>query len=282
LRNLAAVPSGDGPGLTDTLEAAILDAQHVDADNGIGCLPFPERAFDDAIALIERGGCEFSVKVGNAAAAGADAVVVFSDAVGPPTTMGGLERTSVPAVMIGRGEGQAVREYLGASRDAEARLNPETSILTDKEWADTMAGFSSRGPSQHDLIAPTVAAPGVNILAADAGDVDAYMLQQGTSMASPHVAGAGALLVALHPDWTPMQIRSALASTANPDGLRTDTGEATAFDRGSGRIDLQAAGRTGLILDESYANLKGANPAPGFDGDPRTLNVPALVDDECG
>jgi len=282
LSGMPAVPSDDGPGLTDTIDAPVRDAHHADTGNGTGCAAFPEGTFDGSIALIERGDCEFSVKVGNAAAAGADAVVIFSNAGGPPTTMGGLEGTSVPAVMIGQDDGLDLREHLSGAGEAQARLNPETSALTDEAWADTVAGFSSRGPSQHDLIAPTVAAPGVNILAADAGAPDAYMVQQGTSMASPHVAGAGALLTALHPDWTPMQIRSALAASANPDGLRTDTGEATAFDRGSGRIDLQAAGRTGLILDESYANLKGANPAPGFDGDPRTLNVPALVDDECG
>lgn len=282
LSGVAAVPSGDGPGLTDTIEVPMRDAEQVAAGNGTACAAFPDGAFDGSVALIERGDCDFSAKVGNATSAGAEAVVVFSDSVGPPTTMGGLTGTTVPAVMISRTGGLALQDYLADQADAQVRLNPETSLLTDEEWANTIAGFSSRGPSQHDLIAPTITAPGVNILAADAGDPDAYMVQQGTSMASPHVAGAGALLTALHPDWTPMQIRSALATSADPDALSAGADPTTAFDQGSGLMDLQAAGRAGLVLDETYENLKAANPAPGFDGAPQTLNVPALVDHECG
>lgn len=281
LSGLAAIPSGDGPGLTSDLEAPMRDAEAVAAGNGNGCAAFPSGAFEGAVALIERGACDFSTKVSNGASAGADAVVVFSDSVGPPTTMGGLAGTSVPAVMIGRSDGLALRDYVQAD-GAQARLNSATSLVTDEEWANSIAGFSSRGPSQHDLMSPTVTAPGVNILAADAGDAGSYMVQQGTSMASPHVAGAGALMTALHPDWTPMQIRSALASSANPDVLSAGADPTTAFDQGSGLLDLGAAGAVGLVLDETYENFKAANPAPGFDGDPQTLNVPALVDQECG
>ncbi|WP_289781760.1 S8 family serine peptidase [Ornithinimicrobium faecis] len=281
LSGLAAVPSGDGPGLTNDLEAPIRDAEAVASGNGNGCAAFPGGVFEGSVALIERGACDFSAKVSNAASAGADAVVVFSDSVGPPTTMGGLAGTSVPAVMIGRSDGLALREHVTGA-DTQVRLNAATSLVTDEEWANSIAGFSSRGPSQHDLISPTITAPGVNILAANAGDADSYMVQQGTSMASPHVAGAGALMTALHPDWTPMQIRSALASSANPDVLSAGADPTTAFDQGSGLLDLGAAGRVGLVLDETYENFKAANPAPGFDGDPQTLNVPALVDQECG
>ncbi|WP_161958433.1 S8 family serine peptidase [Ornithinimicrobium cavernae] len=283
LSGVAAVPSGDGPGLTGTLKAPVRDAAQVAAGNGTGCAAFPTGALDGVVALIERGGCNFSDKVTHAAAAGADAVVVFSDSVGPPTTMGGLAGTAVPAVMIGRSDGLALRDYVTAvGAHANVRLNPETSLVTDEQWAGVIAGFSSRGPSRYDLLAPTLTAPGVNILAADAGAADAYMVQQGTSMASPHVAGAGALLTSLHPDWTPMQIRSALAASAAPEVLSSGAGPTTAFDQGSGLMDLEAAGRAGLVLDETYANFRAANPAPGFDGDPQTLNVPALVDHECG
>ena len=83
-----------------------------------------------------------------------------------------------------------------------------------------MAGFSSRGPSQHELLKPDYTAPGVNILAAVAalpGDPVQYGFYQGTSMSSPHSAGAAALMMALQPDWSPVEVRSAMSTTADPD-----------------------------------------------------------------
>ena len=79
---------------------------------------------------------------------------------------------------------------------------------------------------------------------------------QGTSMSSPHVAGAGAVLKALHPDWTPGQIKSALMLTAKTEGVVKEDGvtPSTPFDDGSGRIDLTVAGNPGLSIDETAAN----------------------------
>jgi hypothetical protein len=104
-------------------------------------------------------------------------------------------------------------------------------------------------------------------------------------MASPHAAGAAALLKALNPTWSPSEIRSALAMTAKPAGLIKENGvtEANLFDSGSGLLDLDAAGRIGLVMNESYANFVNANP--DFGGDPKSLNLPALINyicpDEC-
>src|SRR5699024_8257017 len=94
-------------------------------------------------------------------------------------------------------------------------------------------------------------------------------------------AGAAALLRALHADWSPAMIRSALASTADNDGLLKDDGTTPAdpFDIGSGLLDLDAAGRVGLVMDESHADFVAADPATG--GDPTTLNLPAFVDQNC-
>ncbi|HEY8452078.1 MAG: S8 family serine peptidase [Micromonosporaceae bacterium] len=127
--------------------------------------------------------------------------------------------------------------------------------------------------------------PGVNILAAFnavGDDPVQYGIIQGTSMASPHGAGAAALLTALPPDWSPAEIRSALAGTANPDVLVKEDGVTPAdpFDQGSGRADLSAAARVGLVMHETYENFLTANPATG--GDPKTLNVPSMVNRSCG
>ncbi|MCX5193660.1 S8 family serine peptidase [Streptomyces sp. NBC_00249] len=103
---------------------------------------------------------------------------------------------------------------------------------------DSTAVFSSRGPAglQHTL-KPEIAAPGVGISAANMGGrgVYAYQSMSGTSMATPHVAGAAAVLKQRHPDWTGQQLKAALvgsADTAVPGDVR---------ETGGGRLDVKAA-----------------------------------------
>jgi hypothetical protein len=88
-------------------------------------------------------------------------------------------------------------------------------------------------------------------------------------------------MTALHPNWSPAEIRSALASSADVEGLFKDDGSTPAdpFDIGSGRLNLDEAGRVGLVMDETHANFVDSDPAIG--GDPKTLNLPAMVDLEC-
>ncbi len=110
---------------------------------------------------------------------------------------------------------------------------------------DTMSAFSSRGPRAGDqALKPDIAAPGSDIVAArapgtPAGDhdpVDAdYARLSGTSMATPHVAGAAALLLQQHPGWGPTELKAALMSTATP------IADASPLDQGDGRVDLVRA-----------------------------------------
>ncbi|TDE02430.1 S8 family serine peptidase [Jiangella asiatica] len=276
---LPAVP-GTGPAITADLEGELRVA---DDANRTACAPFAGAIFDGAIALIERGGCTFADKVGYAAAAGAVAVVVYDTFDSPPIVMGDLETSAIPSVMTTRDAGEALRE-LATAASVTVRLGAAVTLQFDESWNDVMGGFSSRGPSRFEMLAPTFTAPGVNILAAGAGssdEADHYLVLQGTSMSSPHAAGAGALLTALHPDWSPAEIRSALASTADDDSVLAEDGRtaATPMAMGSGRLDLEQAGRVGLVMDETHANFAAADPAIG--GDPKTLNLPALVSNGC-
>ena len=281
-QDVAAVP-GTGPDITATYVGDLRWAGDVDAGNAEGCNAFPANSFDGEAALISRGGCTFATKVNNAVAAGADFVVAYNHVGGPPIAMGGLEPTTVPAVMVDNVAGADLIAALGGGT-AEVEVEVNVDLFDEAAYADVMGGFSSRGPSQFDLMAPTFSAPGVNILAAGrsvGGDPDQWYQSQGTSMSSPHAAGAAALVRGLHPGWSPAEIRSAMSLSADPDVLIKEDGltPADPFDQGSGRLDLSAAGRLTLVMDETTANFEAADPATG--GDPRTLNVPHLVDQNC-
>ncbi|WP_030488001.1 S8 family serine peptidase [Micromonospora chokoriensis] len=109
--------------------------------------------------------------------------------------------------------------------------------------ADNLAEFSSRGPRLGDNgLKPEITAPGVGIVAARAAGTsmgkpvdEAYTTSSGTSMATPHVAGAAAILAQEHPDWPAAKLKDALVSTtkANPT--------LTVFEQGAGRVDVARA-----------------------------------------
>ncbi|MCO8274731.1 S8 family serine peptidase [Actinoplanes sp. TRM 88003] len=103
---------------------------------------------------------------------------------------------------------------------------------------DRLAEFSSRGPRLVDqALKPEITAPGVGILAARSQYADgegSYATLSGTSMATPHVAGAAALLAAQHPGWTGAQLKDALISTAK------ETPDHNPYEAGSGRLDIAA------------------------------------------
>jgi subtilisin family serine protease len=124
---------------------------------------------------------------------------------------------------------------------------------------DVLADFSGRGPlGADDRLKPDVTAPGVGIVSALAEGseiarseppVDGrYVALSGTSMATPHVAGAAALLAGEHPKWTAADLKSALVSTAVPhDG-------ASVYAQGNGRIDVGAASAHPVFVTPTGVN----------------------------
>ncbi|MEV6105311.1 S8 family serine peptidase [Streptomyces sp. NPDC051940] len=107
---------------------------------------------------------------------------------------------------------------------------------------DALASFSSRGPTASGAIKPEITAPGVGIVAPRAAGTTmgtpvnaSYTAADGTSMATPHVAGAAALLVQQHPDWRPELLKDALVSTAET------TAGATVYEQGTGRVAVDRA-----------------------------------------
>ena len=154
---------------------------------------------------------------------------------------------------------------------------------------DVMANFSSRGPGGN-FIKPDVTAPGVQILAGGTpypGDPlasapppgDSFMSIAGTSMSSPHTAGAALLLRDLHPDWTPGQVKSALMTTAITDVLKQDLATpADPFDMGAGRIDLVEASAPWLTMDETAERFfaLGNDPVNAVHLNLPSINAPVM------
>ena len=158
------------------------------------------------------------------------------------------------------------------------------SVQSNPDRADRVAWFSSRGPGTGQFFKPNLGGPGVSILAAygrQADLVETYGLMSGTSMSSPHVAGAAALLRAIRPDWTVTEIYSALSGTARWETMLNHLGEpALPFDIGGGQVDVSAAARSSLVMNETDVAFHASDPAMG--GDPRTLNLAGLMDQACG
>ncbi|MDA8187641.1 MAG: S8 family serine peptidase [Dehalococcoidales bacterium] len=125
-------------------------------------------------------------------------------------------------------------------------VTPEAITVGASTKSDYLAAFSSRGPNLDLSIKPDVTAPGVNIYSSVPGSIFGY--KSGTSMATPHVAGAAALLKQLHPSWGPAEIKSALVNTAKTP-VNISGNDASVMQRGSGRIDLAASSNAGLILN---------------------------------
>ncbi|WP_236594777.1 S8 family serine peptidase [Saccharothrix sp. 6-C] len=160
-------------------------------------------------------------------------------------------------------------ETISSPGSADAAL---TVGAVDRQ--DGIAAFSSRGPRVGDgAVKPDITAPGVDIVAAksSSGTVgtpagDGYVSMSGTSMATPHVAGAAAVLAQQHPDWTGAQIKAALvASAKNNPAL-------TAFDQGAGRVDLAKAITTSVTAEPSSLAL-GLQEWPHTDDTPITKTV---------
>ncbi|CAM0907980.1 unnamed protein product [Alopecurus aequalis] len=158
-------------------------------------------------------------------------------------------------VQVSASAGQKIRDYCQYP-DAGAHIL-FSGTMVDIGGAPTVAYFSGRGPSRNNpfVIKLDILAPGLNILAAGWDQEKPFIIDSGTSMATPHVSGVAALLKSLHPEWSPAAIRSAIMTSAsaydNTGNLILDEqrNRATVYDFGAGHIRPQAALNPGLVYD---------------------------------
>ena len=264
------VASGDFATVTADLTAPLKVVTGGTAATGglnTACAALPAGSLTGAIAVVSRGTCTFSEKVRSAQDAGAVATIVVNNVAGDPTAMGlgGIaNEPTIPAYMAALVDRAALIADDGLSATIGAA---KAYFSTDN--ADIMAGFSSQGPTDVDFrVKPDVVAPGVNVLSSVPtsfcdGD-PCYAFFQGTSMATPHLAGAAAIVKQAHPGWAAWQIRSAVVNTAET-GVLTQYADGTtpATDvnvSGSGRLNLDSAVGAIALLDPVSVSF-GATPS---------------------
>jgi minor extracellular serine protease Vpr len=249
--------------------------------NGLStaCSALPANSLTGMIALIARGTCTFSTKIRNAQAAGAVATLVSNNVLGPPIAMGQdgtPNQPTIPAYMVTRSNGAVLATLNGASTTIGATL----AYFQDATDNDFMAGFSSQGPTDVDFrVKPDVVAPGVNVLSSIPHQFcetpPCFAFFQGTSMATPHLAGSAAVVRGAHPTWAAWQIRSAVVNTADVGVLKSATKGSPVSDVnliGSGRENLLSAVGASAGLDPVSVSF-GAVPS----GSGQTLRFDVTV-----
>ena len=293
-QGLAAIPgSAPAPSQAYTNLPLIQSPNFSDGSND-GCAAYAANTFRrggvSGIAVLRldqnASNCASATRRTNAANAGAVAVVyVDPDFISLGATGASYSVLSAAWTNIQNASGID----LGTNGNATATLG--YPISANSRTPDLVTVYSSRGPVPINVLKPDITAPGDNILASlspttAAGYTAAspdptliYGVDSGTSMATPHITGSATLVRAIHQDWTPMQVKSALMTTAST--AYTTDGSATANPNvaGAGRVDLSKAALASLLFDETVANFTAADPSKG--GAPETLNLASYYNFDC-
>jgi hypothetical protein len=216
-----------------------------------GCAAFAAGSLTDRIVLVDRGACDFSLKIYNIQLGGGSIGIIGLVAPGDPFEggQGAGGPFTIPGYMISQANANKLKSGLGAG--VTVRFDPAVGI----PLMGTMVGSSSRGPSMRDnLIKPEIGAPGASV-SAIYGTGTGEGPFGGTSGAAPMVTGSAALLMQAAPDRSPLEVKAVLMNTAET-GIINDplTGALASISRiggGEVRVD-RAVGSPAAAWDSAY------------------------------
>ena len=277
LESFSGTGSTITPGITNV---GVVQARKVPGYRDALCqTPLPPNSVTGKVVVCERGVTGRAQKGRDALQGGAAGMILYN-----PTHQNLFtDNHWLPAVMVeGPEPASTMVAFLNDHHGVHATW--QTGVPT-RIQGDEVTSFSSRGPST-DFLKPDVTAPGIQILAGDTPkpiDVASgppgqrFQVIAGTSMSSPHAAGISALVKAVHPDWTPGQIKSALMTSSVQDATVSDDNgnisPADPFADGAGSIRADRAVSPTLTFDVPAADyyLSTSNPLGRVN-----LNLPSL------
>ena len=234
-----------------------------DPNTGLGTLP--KGSVQGKILLASRGSCTFASKAARAVQGGAIGLILvdnrFGEANGIPIPL------AIPGGMIADLDGQRLRAYLGANGgQAKVRVSSDIQEIPTNR-AGVITSFSSAGPTDFGhFLKPDISAPGLDVLSSTppATTGSTFSVFAGTSMATPHVAGAAALLLQRHPSWSAWQVKSALMSTAGPAwGDTAQTKEAPVLLQGAGLANVSTADDPKIFSDPQSLSFQRIDVSTG-------------------
>lgn len=189
------------------------------------------------IVVTARGVCPRVDRAKLGQAAGASAVIMVNNGAGLPPFEGPIDGVTIPFIGVGQADGAALLADAGQSVEIDSAgqlANPTYKQL---------ASFTSFGPRFGDsALKPDVTAPGVSIVAAGMGTGTGVLVDSGTSMAAPHVAGIAALVRDANPRWTVNEVKAAIMSTSDTSGTKISGYDP--LGAGSGVAQVQNAATT--------------------------------------
>jgi subtilisin family serine protease len=234
--------------LTSTISGAV---QYGDGAGGNqnGCAPFAPGSLAGLIVLVDRGACNFTLKISNISQAGGATGIIGLVAPGAPFSGGdgGDRPIDIPGYMISQADSNAIKAQIG--NPGIGTIDPANQL----PLAGQMVGSSARGP-QHEaenLIKPEIGAPGASV-SANVGTGTGTGAFGGTSGASPMVAGSAALLLEAQPGLTPAETKAKLMNTGDTNidiDPFSGLAEITRIGGGEVRVD-QAIGAPAAAWDD--------------------------------